>query len=342
MSLLPHDRIDAEQRLADNEHSLLLQPDGWVPPVLATVACGLQMTFWENAVSASSEMLDLLLLAYFVRCLLEYRLDKQRPWLARAALVWGVAVANNWGILCFLPCLLIVLIGARLLRFLKQESRRSSLSWTRVIRFLQPRFLLALGILGLAGLSLFLLLPLVQALSPDSPWSFWQALRMQVSSYKGGIQFFYGQFLKSNREIGLLLALTSLLPVLVMSIRWRRFSTDDRSALGLGVLIFLISHTGLLLVCLWSAFDPFFSPLQISRRMGFPLSFLSLYYLSALSIGYYSGFFLLMFKTNPSQRQSSRRSLQQGPPMDCAEIGLPPHCVARWACSIRTCRSFSG
>ena len=120
VSLLPHDRIDAEQRLADNEHSLLLQPDGWVPPVLATVACGLQMTFWENAVSASSEMLDLLLFAYFVRCLLEYRLDKERPWLGRAALVWGVAVANNWGIVCFFPCLLIVVIGARFLRFLKQ------------------------------------------------------------------------------------------------------------------------------------------------------------------------------------------------------------------------------
>ena len=165
--------------------------------------------------------------------------------------------------------------------------------------------------MSLAGLSLVLLLPLVQALSPDSPFSFWQAARTQAGLYKTGIQFAHGQFLKYNREAGLLLALTSLLPVLVMSIRWRTFSTDDRSAFGLGVVIFLISHTGLLLVCLWVAFDPFFGPLQISRKMGFPLSFLSLYYLSALSIGYYSGFFLLIFKAKPGQRQPRRWSPQR-------------------------------
>jgi len=311
VSLLPHDRIGAEEYLADNEHSLLLQPDGWVPPVLATLACGLQMTFWEHAISATGEMLDLLLFAYLVRCLLEYRLDKKRSWLGRAALAWGVAVANNWGMLCFLPCLVLVVIGFRLLQFFKHESLRTRMSWARCSQFLQPRLLLGLGLLGLAGLSLFLLLPLVQALSPDPPLSFGKALRTQAGFYGSGIQHCYNQFLKNNREVGLLLALTSLLPVLVMSVRWRRFSTDDRSAFGLGSVIFLISYAGLLIVCLWAAFDPFYSPFQISRRIGFPLPFLLLYYLSALSIGYYSGFLLLMFRAGSGHDQPGPGPLQQ-------------------------------
>src|SRR6185437_3849942 len=60
------------------------------PPVLATLACGLQLTFWENATTLSSGMLDLLLFAYSVRCLLEYRISKQESWILRAAVVYAL------------------------------------------------------------------------------------------------------------------------------------------------------------------------------------------------------------------------------------------------------------
>ena len=59
--------------------------------------------------------------------------------------------------------------------------------------------------------------------------------------------------------------------------------------------LFHLAHAFLLLVCVWTVFDPPFSPRQISLRFDLPVTFLPLYYLAALSIGYYSGFFLLLF-----------------------------------------------
>src|SRR5258707_1190142 len=70
--------------------SLLSIPAAWLAPVLGVLVCTLQLTFWENATSANSlqpplgagcEMLDLLLFAYIIRGLLEFRLDQRESWL---------------------------------------------------------------------------------------------------------------------------------------------------------------------------------------------------------------------------------------------------------------------
>ena len=91
VALLPRDRTPQQRRLEHNEYSLLSIPSAWLPPVLAVVVCGLQMTFWENATVATGEMLNLLVFAYIIRCLLEFRLDERQSWLNRAALACGVA-----------------------------------------------------------------------------------------------------------------------------------------------------------------------------------------------------------------------------------------------------------
>jgi len=57
--------------------------------VLAVLVCGLQLTFWEHATVGSSEMLDLLMFAYVVRCLLEFRIAGRDSWLFRAAFVYA-------------------------------------------------------------------------------------------------------------------------------------------------------------------------------------------------------------------------------------------------------------
>jgi len=90
-----------------------------------------------------------------------------------------------------------------------------------------------------------------------------------------------------------LMSLTSLLPVLVLSIRSAARSTDT-SQLGVWMASFAfhVVHALFLLVCLWVMMDPQFSP----RQSGFEIPFLSLYFLSALSVGYFSGYFLLVFK----------------------------------------------
>src|SRR5206468_10690765 len=86
--LLPHDRTHEQRQRERSEFSLLSIPAAWLPPLFAALVCGLQSTFWEHATAATGEMLDLLLFAYVIRCLLAYRSDTRESWLTRSALVY--------------------------------------------------------------------------------------------------------------------------------------------------------------------------------------------------------------------------------------------------------------
>jgi tetratricopeptide (TPR) repeat protein len=335
VALLPHDRLEQQRLLVQNEHALLSVLNAWVPVLLATVALGLQLTFWENAIAATGDMLDLLLFAYVIRCLLEHRIHPQQSWLGRATFVFGAAMANNWAMTGFLPLFLVALLRLRRLRLFNFRSRpRRDQSGGQsaapgltaeprpMLRLTQDgegfkvdvaqvaaefRFLLRMALLGLAGLSLLLVLPLVQAYSPDSALSFWQGLHAVATSYKATLQAFFGGFVRHNRDVALLLAAVSLLPVLVLSIRWSASAlAASHAQADLAPLIFRLAHAFLLLVCVLTMFDPPFSPRQISLRFGLPVTFLPLYYLAALSIGYYSGFFLLSFGADALQRLRRR------------------------------------
>ena len=79
----------------------------------------------------------------------------------------------------------------------------------------------------------------------------------------------------------------------------------------LASFILHVVHAFLLLICLWAVFDPPFGPRQVARQTGLPLPFLPLYYLTALSIGYYSGFFLLLFGAAALQRTSLLRTVKR-------------------------------
>src|SRR5208283_5973401 len=84
-----------------------------------------------------------------------------------------------------------------------------------------------------------------------------------------------------------------------MAIRWGS-SFGDHSAIGMALTNFLfhLACAAFLFLGIWMAFDPPFSPRHIN--LGTPL--LPLYYLGALSIGYFSGYFLLIFGQEPSSR----------------------------------------
>src|SRR5215471_7007191 len=155
VALLPHDRTH-EQRLREKSDFFLLSiRAAWLPPVLAVMICGLQLTFWEHATTASGEMLNLLVFAYVIRCLLEFRIDPRDAWLSRAALVYGLGMTNNWAMIGFFPLFLTALI------------------WIRGLNFFNLRFLGRMFLCGLAGLLLYLLLPMVQSHSEISPVPFW-------------------------------------------------------------------------------------------------------------------------------------------------------------------------
>lgn len=269
VSILPHDRT-VEQRMRErSEFSLLSGPIFWVPPVFAALVCGLELTFWEHATVMTGEMLDLLIFAYCIRALLEYRLDKNEAWLRRLALVYGLGAANNFAMVGFFPLFLTALI------------------WIRGISFFNGRFLVSVAGYGLAGLMLYLLLPTIWMFKGVEEATFMEVLRMNLGSQK-----FILFDMSSIRSRAFLLALTSALPVAILGIRWPS-SFGDTSAAGASVtnIMFRVIHGVFLVACCWVTLGEKFSP----RFLGFGIPFLTFYYLGAIAIGYYSGYLLLVF-----------------------------------------------
>jgi tetratricopeptide (TPR) repeat protein len=131
-------------------------------------------------------------------------------------------------------------------------------------------------------------------------------VREVAGSYQAILIYLVTRVFRTHKEVTLLLAALSLAPVLLLSIRWR--ATPDHAGvrrLDLVSLIFYTAHAFLLVLCVAVAFDPPFSPRLLSQRLQspLPLPFLPLYYLGTLSIGYYSGFFLLIFSRYPGTRR---------------------------------------
>ena len=273
--------------------SFVATRSAWLPPVLAVLACGLQITFWENSIQAAGEMLDLLLFAFVVRCLLEFRLNRKQSWLNRFAVVYGLALANDWAMVGFLPFFLVAFLwtrplGTLNLRFLGRAAR---VGWkTAAPEFAADlRLVLRMALLGLAGLSLILVPPLIASLSHARHLEFLPGLRLVLGSYKYLL-------LRFPRGVALLLSLTSVLPVVFMGIRFRGSLFRVPNA-GLRLMttrgaIHLI-HGSFLIACIWVTLDCPVSP----RHQGLGYAFLPFYYLGALSIGYFSGYFLLVFGT---------------------------------------------
>jgi hypothetical protein len=278
VALLPHDRTREQRQRERSEFSLLSIPAAWAPPLFAALVCGLQLTFWEHATAATGEMLDLLLFAYLIRCLLEYRIDQRESWLTRMALVYGLATTNNYALIAYFPGFLAALI------------------WIKGKSFFEFRFFKRMLGWGVAGLALYLLLPLVTALSEHSGTDFGTSLRLQLAAQKNALQMF-------PRYLLLTIGLTSLLPVLVIAIRWPS-SFGDISAAGSIItnIMFRVVHGMFLIAGLWVAFDAPFSPrarmdklVQQADDVATGIPMLSLYYLGALCIGYFTGYYLLVF-----------------------------------------------
>jgi len=288
--LLPHDRTHQQRDKELGRAALLSIRAAWLPPVLAALVCGLQLTFWEHATAAetvsltgwpptSSEMLDLLLFAYVIRCLLEFRVAQRESWLLRAAFVCGAAMTNNWAMIGFFPLFVAALV------------------WSKGLSFFNARFLVRLALCGVAGLALYLLLPLLQGLSDHALMPFWPTLKINLVRQKAILVVLF----KYARQNVMLLSLTSLVPIFIISIRWASYFGDSsRLGIALATFMFHVVHALFLVACIWIALDPPVSP----RTKGFGIPFLTFYYLGALSVGYFSGYFLLLFggKTDPSKR----------------------------------------
>ena len=277
VSILPYDRTRDERALEQSEYSFLTIRTNWIPPLLAALVCGLQLTFWEHSLTASTEPLDLLLLAWVIRELLEYRIEEKNSRLYRTALIYGLGMTNNFAMIGFFPAFLLALV------------------WIKGPSFFTKRFLIRMTLLGIAGLSFYLLLPLIY-LANGTEQSLLEMLRTNIGSQKNALLSF-------RRFLLILLGMTSLFPVFFIGIKWPA-TFGDISAVGnaLTNIMTHVIHGVFLAACVYVAFDPAFSP----RALGGSYPLLSFYYLGALSIGYFAGYFLLVFAPSAAKAWQRR------------------------------------
>ncbi len=264
--------------------------EGWsrhLPLLLAGAVCGLEFNFWQEATAGSGEMLDLLLLASAIWCLLEYRASKESRWLNAAALVWGLGLAENWVMLVWLPLLLVALIRLRRARFLRGT------------------FLVRMTLLGLAGFSVYLLLPLVNGLFPHSPWSFSEAWVVTLKTTRHTFGLLYNRFWVSHRLIAISVAVFFLVPTLPCLLRLSDENTRNKSKVDrLQIWLYRALRAALLLACLWLAFDPAVGPRQIIwQQTGMALPLLTFDYLNALGAGFMAGSLMLMLSASGERRR---------------------------------------
>jgi tetratricopeptide (TPR) repeat protein len=292
IALLPHDRTREQRRREPGAHGLLSLGTAWLPPLVAALVLGTQLTFWEHATVATGEMLDLLLFAYIIRCLLEYRIDQRESWLMRMGFVYGLAITNNWAMIGFFPLAVAALI------------------WIRGTTFFRASFLVRLTLWGLAGLLLYLLMPLVQVLQEGSAVTFWEALRLQFAIQRRTL-------LSMPRLVTLFAALASVVPLILISIRWPS-NVGDTSAVGniLYLYVFRLLFGGFLAFGLWMMLDPAWSPRAlIARRIELAAesvvapTYLAFYYLAALVVGYFIGYCLLVFGQPEPHRHRRRETV---------------------------------
>jgi len=191
--LLPHDRTKEQRIREGGEFALLSVRAAFLPVALAVLLLAGQLTFWENAVVGTGEMLDLLVFAFLILCLLEFRISQNETWLSVFALVYGMGVTNNWALIGFFPCFLAALV------------------WIKRLGFFNIRFAARMTGLGALGLLLYGLIPLLGAAAHDA--GFWALLHQKLAEqylYLTGIRRFYPA----------IAMVPTLIPLLFAGINW--------------------------------------------------------------------------------------------------------------------------
>jgi hypothetical protein len=264
-----------EQRLRERgQFGLLSVRATFLPATFAVLLLAAQLTFWENAVATSGEMLDLVVFAFLILCLLEFRVSQNENWLNSLAFAYGLGMANNWALIGYFPFFFLGLI------------------WIKRIAFLNGRFLLRMLLWGGAGLLLYGLTPLLGFLSHDG--GFWDLLHQNLVEQ-------HILLIRIPKYYALMAAVPGLIPLLFAAINWPSFKGNgDLSAVALSAskAFFRILHITFLAVGVLMFFEIKFSLSPRNMGMGTIAgtpSFLTFYYLAALSVGYFSGYVLLVF-----------------------------------------------
>ena len=299
VALLPHDRTEMERTRERSDFAYLTTRSAWLPPLLTVALLGLEFGFWENATSFTGESLNMLIFAIVIWLLLEFRRDERVGRLYLAAVIYGAGLTENWALVGFLPVFVIAIL------------------WLRGLEFFKLRFLLRMTLCGLAGMLFFLVLPVVGKMNGNFSMTFWELLK---PAWQLDWQVIHALSNDDVRQNLLIMSATTFLPVLVMAIRWSA-SFGDHSRMGTALTNYMFHgvHAVIFTVCVWVMFDSPFSPSQLS--LGTPA--LTMYYFSALGVGYYCGYYLLVFgkKAVPTRRSPRPRPALPGQLKFCIPVG---------------------
>ena len=273
----------------DNAGSLACQ----LPGLTAGIVCGLEFSFWQEATSTCGELLDLLLLASVLWLLLEYNVRRQAQWLNAATVVWGLGMAENWVMLFTWPLFVAGVI------------------WLERLRFFRWNLILRLTALGLAGCSVYAVLPMANTLLPHSSWSLAQSWMASLSQTKSFEHLLYHGFWRSHRVVTMTVVICFLVPALPLLVRMPDEGTRNKSAVDrFQVQLYRGLRLFLLLTCFWLALDPLPGARQTIHRelepRGRELPFLTFDYFNALGAALLVGNLLLIARS--AGREPHRRS----------------------------------
>ena len=278
VQLLPLNRLRLQRMFLRNSSGLFERQDAWLPPVLAAAVCGLDGGFWQEAVSATGGMLDLLLVALAIWCFLEFRVSENRRWLDGLALAWGLGMAQNCFMIAAWPLMIAALIWQlRLGVFSLQLWVRSVVGW------------------GL-GLATLLTIPLVDSLGPDAPWTFLHAARETALGIWQPLSQAWNLYSGSLWIPALMVGICCALPVVPMLFLLKKDSSYHTSLQArIELVTFQTVFLGFFLLELWVALHPVAGPhnlLVLSHLPPAPL--LCLVFLNALGAGYLYAHFLVI------------------------------------------------
>jgi tetratricopeptide (TPR) repeat protein len=276
---LPHDRTREQRQREGGEFSLLSVRGAFLPALFAVLMMGFQLHFWRSATATTGEMLDVLVFAFLIFCLLKFRISQSDNWLFIFAFVYGLGTTNNWALIGFFPLFLAVMV------------------WIKGVNFFNARFLVRIAGYGILGLLLYLLIPAIASLGSERA-NFWSVLHLELGSQSFGLHMV-------PRWIVAVAALPTLLPLLFAGIKWPSFE-GELSATGntLTRLMFRLLHVVFLLLALVLFFDFKYSP-SVGLAEA-PIGFLTFYYIGALCIGYFSGYVLLVYGKDAAQGWDKR------------------------------------
>ncbi len=263
----------------------------WFPPFFAALTLGLTLNFWRQATSATGDMIDVLVLAAVICCFLEYRLDKRPKWLWRLSILYGIGMVNDWAFSGLLPCFLVAVVsmlGWRALLdqlamtldpiFNREKEPANMIPYDFGLLDWRPVWIVIAGLAS--GLTLVFLLPAIHWLTGTDHLGFWDCVIPVFYWHKMGLESMFN--LISMDGLAVALALSSLLPLLLISIRWHDEETSYYTlSYWFTGKAFWVMHGLLALLSAWILLGAVIGPANMLLEQ----SFLPHYFICALVLG---------------------------------------------------------